>query len=110
MDNTGRWRDVSGQRAAPEPPGISRVLLTAPGKGRHEKNIVFGVYDNVITDEDKDPLRSILHHPTRLLRHWKVLDDAYGVERGHVETVRIHQRSEPDRQLPWVTAAVAPLC
>ena len=51
VDNTGRWRDVPGLEQHLNRPGISRVLLTAPGKG-DMKNIVFGVNDNVITDED----------------------------------------------------------
>jgi len=52
VDNTGRWRDVPGLEQHLNRPGISRVLLTAPGKG-DMKNIVFGVNDDVITDEDK---------------------------------------------------------
>lgn len=61
VDNTGRWRGVPGLEQHLNRPGISRVLLTAPGKG-DMKNIVFGVNDNVITDEDRSSPRSILHH------------------------------------------------
>lgn len=32
VDNTGRWRDVPGLEQHLNRPGISRVLLTAPGK------------------------------------------------------------------------------
>lgn len=66
-------------------PGISRVLLTAPGKG-DMKNIVFGVNDDVITDEDKI-LSAASCTTNAITPALKVLDDAYGVERGHVETV-----------------------
>ena len=62
-----------------------RVLLTAPGKG-DMKNIVFGVNDNVITDEDKI-LSAASCTTNAITPALKVLDDAYGVERGHVETV-----------------------
>ncbi len=60
-------------------PGISRVLLTAPGKG-DMKNIVFGVNDNVITDEDKI-LSAASCTTNAITPALKVLDDAYGVER-----------------------------
>ena len=85
VDNTGRWRDVPGLEQHLNRPGISRVLLTAPGKG-DMKNIVFGVNDNVITDEDKI-LSAASCTTNAITPALKVLDDAYGVERGHVETV-----------------------
>lgn len=85
VDNTGRWRDVPGLQQHVERPGISRVLLTAPGKGQM-KNIVFGVNDHVITDEDK--ILSAASCTTNAITPvLKVLDDTYGVQRGHVETV-----------------------
>ena len=50
------------------------------------KNIVFGVNDDVITDEDKI-LSAASCTTNAITPALKVLDDAYGVERGHVETV-----------------------
>ena len=85
VDNTGRWRDVPGLTQHLERPGISRVLLTAPGKG-DMKNIVFGVNDNIITDDDKI-LSAASCTTNAITPALKVLDDVYGVERGHVETV-----------------------
>ncbi|MDO5749656.1 MAG: glyceraldehyde-3-phosphate dehydrogenase [Rothia sp. (in: high G+C Gram-positive bacteria)] len=85
VDNTGRWRDVEGLSQHLERPGISRVLLTAPGKG-DMKNIVFGVNDSIITDEDK--ILSAASCTTNAITPvLKVLDDQYGVAHGHVETV-----------------------
>ena len=85
VDNTGRWRDVPGLTQHLERPGISRVLLTAPGKG-DMKNIVFGVNDSIITDDDKI-LSAASCTTNAITPALKVLDDVYGVERGHVETV-----------------------
>ena len=85
VDNTGRWRDIPGLEQHLNRPGISRVLLTAPGKG-DMKNIVFGVNDNIITDEDQI-LSAASCTTNAITPALKVLDDAYGVERGHVETV-----------------------
>jgi glyceraldehyde 3-phosphate dehydrogenase len=42
VDNTGRWRDAEGLSQHLRCPGVSRVLLTAPGKGAL-KNIVHGI-------------------------------------------------------------------
>ena len=50
------------------------------------KNIVFGVNDNVITDDDKI-LSAASCTTNAITPALKVLDDVYGVERGHVETV-----------------------
>ena len=50
VDNTGRWRDAEGLGQHLQNQGISRVLLTAPGKG-DMLNIVYGVNNDKITDE-----------------------------------------------------------
>src|SRR5690606_4847478 len=52
VDNTGRWRDEEGLSQHLEANGVSRVLLTAPGKGAL-KNIVHGINDATITPEDR---------------------------------------------------------
>ena len=41
VDNTGKWRDAEGLSTHLACPGISKVILTAPGKG-DMKNIVHG--------------------------------------------------------------------
>ena len=50
------------------------------------KNIVFGVNDSIITDDDKI-LSAASCTTNAITPALKVLDDVYGVERGHVETV-----------------------
>jgi glyceraldehyde 3-phosphate dehydrogenase len=40
-DNTGRWRDAEGLSQHLQSRGVTRVLLTAPGKGEL-KNVVHG--------------------------------------------------------------------
>jgi glyceraldehyde 3-phosphate dehydrogenase len=51
VDNTGRWRDQAGLEQHLKSKGVSKVLLTAPGKGEL-KNIVHGVNDSDIEDSD----------------------------------------------------------
>lgn len=85
VDNTGRWRDEAGLAQHLQSKGAARVLLTAPGKSPL-KNIVFGVNHQVI--EPSDQILSAASCTTNAITPvLKVLDDAYGVERGHVETV-----------------------
>ena len=85
IDNTGRWRDGAGLSAHLGSSGAAKVLLTAPGKGEL-KNVVFGVNDSVIAPEDKivTAASCTTNAITPVL---KVLDDEFGVEHGHVETV-----------------------
>ena len=85
VDNTGRWRDEEGLSRHLRADGVARVLLTAPGKGAI-KNIVAGVNSHVI--EEGDRILSAASCTTNAITPvLSVLDEAYGVVRGHVETV-----------------------
>lgn len=85
VDNTGRWRDQTGLSRHLESNGASRVLLTAPGK-TPIKNIVHGINDFTITAEDT--ILSAASCTTNAIAPvLKVIDDAFGVVHGHVETV-----------------------
>ncbi|GAA5229194.1 glyceraldehyde-3-phosphate dehydrogenase [Arthrobacter cryoconiti] len=85
VDNTGRWRDEEGLSAHLKSKGVSRVLLTAPGKGAL-KNIVHGINHESICAEDKivTAASCTTNAITPVL---KVLNDKYGIVHGHVETV-----------------------
>lgn len=85
VDNTGRWRDEESLSQHLACPGVSRVLLTAPGKGSL-KNIVHGINDNTITDDDK--ILSAASCTTNAITPvLKAVNDRYGIVHGHVETV-----------------------
>lgn len=85
IDNTGKWRDEAGLNQHLQAKGVSRVVLTAPGKGEL-KNIVYGVNHNDIATDDKiiSAASCTTNAITPIL---KVLNDEYGIENGHVETV-----------------------
>jgi glyceraldehyde 3-phosphate dehydrogenase len=84
VDNTGRWRDDPSLRRHLEARGTSRVLLTAPGKGAIP-NVVFGVNHEAAGDDVVVAAASCTTNAiTPVLA---VLDDRWGVESGHVETV-----------------------
>ncbi|MGO2745457.1 glyceraldehyde-3-phosphate dehydrogenase [Microbacterium sp.] len=85
VDNTGRWRDEEGLSRHLEAKGVARVLLTAPGKGML-KNIVHGINDATITPDDR--IVSAASCTTNAITPvLKAMDEAYGIVRGHVETV-----------------------
>jgi glyceraldehyde 3-phosphate dehydrogenase len=84
VDNTGRWRDREGLSQHLESKGVSRVVLTAPGKG-DLINVVYGINQDMIGDEKIVTAASCTTNGiTPVL---KVINDRYGVVHGHVETV-----------------------
>jgi glyceraldehyde 3-phosphate dehydrogenase len=85
VDNTGRWRDAEGLSQHLSCPGVSRVLLTAPGKGAL-KNIVHGINHASITADDRivTAASCTTNAITPVL---KAVNDRFGIVEGHVETV-----------------------
>jgi glyceraldehyde 3-phosphate dehydrogenase len=85
VDNTGMWRDAEGLGKHLECAGAKKVLLTAPGKG-DLKNVVFGVNESVILDEDQiiSAASCTTNAITPIL---KAVNDKYGIQSGHIETV-----------------------
>jgi glyceraldehyde 3-phosphate dehydrogenase len=92
VDNTGRWRDEAGLSQHLQCPGVERVVLTAPGKGAL-KNIVFGVnHDSIGAD---DPVITAASCTTNAITPvLQVVNDAYGIEHGHVETVHSYTNDQ----------------
>ncbi len=92
IDNTGVWRDEDGLSQHANCEGIARVLLTAPGKG-DLKNIVYGVNQGDI--KDSDTIISAASCTTNAITPvLKALNDEYGVECGHVETVHSYTNDQ----------------
>jgi glyceraldehyde 3-phosphate dehydrogenase len=85
VDNTGKWRDAEGLSQHLQSKGVSRVLLTAPGKG-NLPNIVHGINHTSISENDKivTAASCTTNAITPVL---KAVNDKYGVVHGHVETV-----------------------
>lgn len=92
VDNTGRWRDTEGLSQHLQSKGVSRVLLTAPGKGEIP-NIVHGINNDMITDANK--ILSAASCTTNAITPvLKVLNDKYGITHGHVETVHSYTNDQ----------------
>lgn len=84
IDNTGIWRDREGLSQHLRP-GIAKVLLTAPGKG-DVPNIVHGV-NHLGVDLDEKVLSCASCTTNAIVPPLKAMEDAFGISRGHVETV-----------------------
>lgn len=85
VDNTGVWRDRDGLSRHLSAKGVSKVILTAPGKG-DIKNIVAGINHQDI--ESSDTVLSAASCTTNaIVPPLKAIHDEFAIESGHVETV-----------------------
>ena len=86
------WRDEEGLSQHLKSKGVSKVILTAPGKG-DMKNIVYGINNDEITEDDR--LISAASCTTNAIAPpLKALHDEYGIEYGHVETVHAYTNDQ----------------
>ena len=92
VDNTGVWRDEAGLGRHLQATGVSKVLLTAPGKG-DIKNVIFGVNHGVIEDSD-DIISAASCTTNAIVPALKVMNDTFGINSGHVETVHSYTNDQ----------------
>lgn len=92
IDNTGIWRDEAGLSRHLQSNGVSRVLLTAPGKGA-VKNIIFGVNDDEMGDDDR-VLSAASCTTNAIVPVLKAMNDEYEVVSGHLETVHAYTNDQ----------------
>lgn len=92
IDNTGKWRDEEGLSLHLESKGAQKVILTAPGKGAL-KNIVYGINDHQITKDDKI-ITAASCTTNAIAPVLKVINDRFGIEHGHVETVHAYTNDQ----------------
>lgn len=92
VDNTGVWKDEAGLGQHIACPGASKVMLTAPAKGAI-KNIVYGINDDEI--EATDTILCAASCTTNaIVPPLKVINDKYGIESGHVETIHSYTNDQ----------------
>jgi len=91
VDNTGVWKDEKGLRAHLRP-GAAKVLLTAPAKD-NIPNIVYGVNHNEIKPEH-DIICAASCTTNAIVPVLKLLNDKYGIENGHVETIHAYTNDQ----------------
>ena len=92
VDNTGVWSDDESLSQHLQSKGVAKVLLTAPGKGSL-KNIVAGI--NCSEIEPTDKMVSAASCTTNaIVPALKLLNDSFGIVRGHVETVHAYTNDQ----------------
>lgn len=92
VDNTGVFKDEESLSRHLVPAGAAKVLLTAPAGGAI-KNIVYGVNDHMINDSDRI-LCAASCTTNAITPVLKVINDKFGVENGHVETVHSYTNDQ----------------
>ncbi|MGV3590362.1 MAG: glyceraldehyde-3-phosphate dehydrogenase [Gammaproteobacteria bacterium] len=92
IDNTGKWRDEAGLSLHLKSKGVSKVLLTAPGKG-NLKNIVCGINHQMI--EPTDRIVTAASCTTNAIAPvLKLINERWGIVHGHVETVHAYTNDQ----------------
>ncbi len=72
--------------------GVSRVILTAPGK--EIPNIVYGVNHKQLDLENEKIYSAASCTTNAIVPVLKVINDHYGIEKGHIETVHAYTNDQ----------------
>jgi len=92
IDNTGAFRDDVALARHLKGKGVSKVLLTAPGKGI--PNIVHGA-NHLDHDPDKVDVFSAASCTTNAITPiLKAVEETYGVHHGHLETIHAYTNDQ----------------
>src|SRR5690606_29112575 len=92
IDNTGVYRDKEALSRHLNSKGVSKVLLTAPGKG--VPNIVHGVNQTMFAPEEHDIFSAASCTTNAIVPVLKVINDTLGIDKGHVETVHAYTNDQ----------------
>ncbi|MBK7425961.1 MAG: glyceraldehyde-3-phosphate dehydrogenase [Saprospiraceae bacterium] len=87
IDNTGVWRDKASLSQHMRP-GVSHVLFTAPGKDI--PNIVYGINHEAFNYTEENIICAASCTTNAIAPVIKVIDDAFGIEKGHLETIHAY--------------------
>jgi len=93
IDNTGVFRDRDGLGRHLNAKGIDKVLLTAPAKG-DIPNIVTGINDADFDYQTETIFSNASCTTNAIVPVLKVIDDAFGIEKGHIETVHSYTNDQ----------------
>jgi len=92
IDNTGAFRDKEALSRHLKSKGVSKVLLTAPGKG--VPNIVHGVNHLEYNPNEVDIFSAASCTTNAITPVLKVIEDNFGVEYGHLETIHAYTNDQ----------------
>jgi len=92
VDNTGVWRDRDGLGLHLQSKGVSKVILTAPGKG-DVPNIVFGINEDELSADER-VISAASCTTNAIVPVLKVMNDKFGIEAGHLETIHAYTNDQ----------------
>lgn len=93
IDNTGVARDRDGLSKHLKSKGISKVLLTAPGKG-NIPNVVYGVNQNSLDIENEQIFSAASCTTNAIIPVLKVIEESLGIKHGHIETIHSYTNDQ----------------
>ena len=92
IDNTGAFRDEESLGRHIQAKGVSKVLLTAPGKGI--PNIVYGANQFDYNPDDLDIFSAASCTTNAITPVLKAIEETLGVAHGHLETIHAYTNDQ----------------
>ena len=92
IDNTGAFRDRTQLSRHLEAKGISKVILTAPGK--EVPNIVYGVNQHILDVENERIFSAASCTTNAISTVLSVVEKDFGILKGHIETVHAYTNDQ----------------
>jgi glyceraldehyde 3-phosphate dehydrogenase len=92
VDNTGVFKDRNALSTHLKAKGVSKVILTAPGK--EVPNIVYGINHRDLDIENETIFSAASCTTNAICPILKVINDSLGIEQGHIETVHAYTNDQ----------------
>ncbi|MGB0933637.1 MAG: glyceraldehyde-3-phosphate dehydrogenase [Lishizhenia sp.] len=92
IDNTGVFTDREALGRHRKAKGVSRVLLTAPGK--EIPNVVYGINHKELDLESEKIFSAASCTTNAISPILKVMTDEFGIDKGHIETVHAYTNDQ----------------
>jgi glyceraldehyde 3-phosphate dehydrogenase len=92
IDNTGVFTNREALSRHLKSNGVSKVLLTAPGK--EIPNIVYGINQHELDIENENIYSAASCTTNAISPVLKVVNDKYGIQKGHIETVHAYTNDQ----------------
>ena len=92
VDNTGVFTNREALSRHLKSKGVSKVLLTAPGK--EIPNVVYGINQGTLDIENETIYSAASCTTNAISPILKVINDKYGVVKGHIETVHAYTNDQ----------------
>ncbi len=92
IDNTGVFTNREALSRHMKAKGVSKVILTAPGK--EIPNIVYGINQETLDVENETIFSAASCTTNAISPILKVINDEYGIVKGHIETVHAYTNDQ----------------